>query len=76
MAMDYAHAIRHFFNESGMTQAELCRRGGFSRAYVSMLLSGKVVNPKWDRACQIADALGVTLQDFRDVMEDNNESGQ
>lgn len=76
MAMDYAHAIRHFFNESGMTQAELCRRGGFSRAYVSMLLSGKVVNPKWDRACQIADALGVTLQDFRDVMEDKTKDGQ
>jgi transcriptional regulator with XRE-family HTH domain len=76
MAMDYAHAIRHFFNESGMSQAELCRRGGFSRAYVSMLLSGKVNNPKWDRACQIADALGVTLEDFRNLMEDRGNVGQ
>lgn len=76
MAMDYAHAVRHFFDESGMTQAELVRRGGFSRAYVSMLLSGKVTNPKWDRACQIADALGVTIEDFRDLMEDREKPGQ
>lgn len=60
MGMDFAHAFRHLFKKSGMTQAELCRRGGFSRAYVSMLLSGKVDMPKFDRACEIADALGVT----------------
>lgn len=69
MGMDYAHAVRHLFKESGLTQAELCRRGNFSRAYVSMLLSGKVDNPKFDRACQIADALGVKLEDFRALME-------
>lgn len=48
MGMDYAHAVRYLFEKSGMSQAELCRRGGFSRAYVSMLLSGKVTNPNWD----------------------------
>lgn len=68
MGMDFAHAFRHLFKKSGMTQAELCRRGGFSRAYVSMLLSGKVDMPKFDRACEIADALGVTLEDFRTLM--------
>lgn len=77
MGMDFAHAVRHLFIKSGLTQAELCRRGGFSRAYVSMLLSGKVDTPKWDRACEIVDALGVTLQDLRDLMEgeDTAESG-
>ena len=70
MAMDFAHAVRQLFNESGLSQAELCRRGNFSRAYVSMLLSGEVGNPKFDRACQIADALGVTLEDFRKLMQD------
>ena len=76
MGMDFAHAVRHLFKESGMSQAELCRRGNFSRAYVSMLLSGKVDNPKWDRACQIADALGVTLQDIRELMDGKTEGGQ
>lgn len=75
MAMDFPHAVRHLFNESGMSQADLCRRGGFSRAYVSMLLSGKVDNPKFDRACQIADALGVTLEDFRALMDDSRAAG-
>ena len=78
MGMDFAHAIRHLFMESGMSQADLCRRGGFSRAYVSMLLSGNVGMPKFDRACQIADALGVTLQDIRNLMdgEYTTEDGQ
>lgn len=66
--MDFAHAVRRLFLESGMSQAEFCRRGNFSRAYVSMLLSGKVDNPKFDRACEIVDALGVTLEDLRDLM--------
>lgn len=78
MGMDFAHAVRYLFNESGMSQAEFCRRGNLSRAYVSMLLSGRVDNPKWDRACEIVDALGVTLQDLRDVMDGKNttENGQ
>ena len=75
MAMDFAHAVRILFNESGISQAELCRRSGLSRAYVSMMLSGDVGIPKFDRACQIVDALGVTLQDLRDLMEHDERAG-
>ena len=48
---------------------EIIHNDGDESEYVWMLLSGKVTNPKWDRACEIADALGVTLQDFRELME-------
>lgn len=58
-----------------MKQAEFCRRSGLSRAYVSMMLSGEVGIPKFDRACQIVDALGVTLQDLRDLMEHGEHAG-
>jgi gp16 family phage-associated protein len=70
MAMTYAQAVRRLFNESGVTQADFTRRTGFSTAYVSMLLSGKVKEPKFGKACVIADALGVTLEDFRRLMYD------
>jgi gp16 family phage-associated protein len=70
MAMTYAQAVRHLFNESGISQADFARRAGFSTAYVSMLLSGKVAEPKFGKACEIADALGVSLDDFRKLMYD------
>lgn len=51
------------------TQAEFCKASNLSSAYVSQLLKGKNGYPKFDRACVIADTLGVSLQDFRDYME-------
>lgn len=66
--MSFGQAFSKLFRESGMTQAEYARRSGFSTAYVSMLLSGEIKDPKFTRACEIADALGVTLQDFHDLM--------
>lgn len=68
--MEFGQAFRVLFNKSGMTQADFARRSGFSTAYVSMLLSGEIKDPKITRACEIADALGVSLQDFYDLMRD------
>ena len=68
MRMSYGQAVRYLFSRSGMSQADLARRGNFSTAYVSMLLNGKVENPKFDRACEVADALGVSIQDFYDLI--------
>jgi len=70
VGMTFGKAFRKLFAESGMTQADYARRSGFSTAYVSMLLSGEIKDPKFTRACEIADALGVTLQDFYDLMRD------
>ena len=68
--MSFGQAFRRLFEKSGMTQAEYARKSGFSTAYVSMLLSGEIKAPKFTRACEIADALGVSLQDFYDLMRD------
>lgn len=68
MRMSYGQAVRYLFSRSGMSQADLARRGNFSTAYVSMLLNGKVENPKFDRACEVADALGVSIQNFYDLI--------
>lgn len=70
MGMTFAQALRHLLKERGMKQADFARRGNFSTAYVSMLLSGKVVDPKFGKSCEIADALGVSLEDFRSLMKD------
>ncbi len=66
--MSFGQAFLHLLERSGMSQADFARKSGFSTAYVSMLLSGEIKDPKFTRACEIADALGVTLQDFHDLM--------
>lgn len=66
----YREAFEHFMQLSLFeTQAEFCKASNLSSAYVSQLLKGKNGMPKFDRACIIADTLGVSLQDFRDYME-------
>ena len=57
--------------ESGVEQAELARRIGKSRSYVSQLMSGKVKEPTLSVAYAIADALGVSVQTFIDLMHEN-----
>ena len=68
--MEYRKALAIILREKGMSQADLARRIGKSRSYVSQLMSGKVKEPALSVAFDIADALGVTLQDFRTLMEE------
>lgn len=67
--MDFGEAFVILFKRSGMSQADFARKGGFSTAYVAQLANAKVRNPTFKRACEIADALGVTTNDFRILME-------
>ena len=68
--MTYGEALRHLMRECGVEQAELARRIGRSRSYVSQLMSGKVKEPTLSAAYAIADALGVKVQTFLDLMHD------
>lgn len=71
--MTYGEALRHLMRECGIEQVELARRIGRSRSYVSQLMSGKVKEPTLSAAYAIADALGVEVQTFLDLMHDDEE---
>lgn len=66
--MTYGQALRAILKEHHVTQAELARAIGSSNSYVSQLMVGKVKEPSISIASKIADALGVTVQDFLDLM--------
>ena len=66
--MTYGAALRRLLKERDMSMAELSRRSGVSRQYLSMLSSGKFSEPSLTKAYQIADGLGVTVQTFLDLM--------
>lgn len=66
--MTYGEALRHLIRTRGVSQAAIARAIGKSRSYVSQLASGKIEEPTLSMSYAIADALGVTVQDFLDLM--------
>jgi transcriptional regulator with XRE-family HTH domain len=70
----YTETMQHFFKLSGLTQADLARRCHMPAAQVSMYLTGRRRIPRFDYACTIAEALGVTIQDFSDYMYEGEPS--
>lgn len=73
--MTYGEALRKLLRERDMNQAELARAIGKSNSYVSQLLSGKVKEPSVSVAFDIADALGVRVQDFLNLIHSKEKDG-
>lgn len=69
--MEYGKALRHILRETGVSQAELARRMGTSTAYVSQLCIGKIKEPSLSKAYEIADALGVPVDRFVELMRES-----
>lgn len=68
--MTYNEALRFLMKKHGVRQVELARAIGRSRSYVSQLMSGEVKEPSLSTAYAIADAIGVPLQAFVDLMHE------
>ena len=66
--MEYGKALRNILRELDVSQAELARRMETSTAYVSQLCSGKIKEPSLSKAYEIADALGVSVDRFVELM--------
>lgn len=71
--MNFGEAFIILFERSGMSQADFARKGNFSTAYVAQLANGKVKNPTFTRACEIADALGVSIDEFYHLMHEQHQ---
>ena len=70
--MEYGKALRRILREVDVKQAELARRIDTSTAYVSQLCSGKIKEPTLSRAFEIADALGVSVDRFVQLMREED----
>jgi len=58
--------LRVGLNAAGMSQRSLARKMGWAETYVSRLARGQAT-PSWRTACAIAEAIGVSLDLFREV---------
>ena len=62
--MTFAQALKRAMKDRGIKQVDICRATGLSDAYVSMLVNGRVEDPKWSTAEQVIHALGMSLDEF------------
>lgn len=68
--MTYGAVLDYFIRKTGISRAELARRVGIGRSQVTELINGKTREPTLTRAKQMADALGVTLEEMLNMMFD------
>lgn len=59
--MNAGPAIKAIADEKGMRAVDICNATGISDSYISMLLSGKIADPKLDRIYVISRALDVSI---------------
>lgn len=57
--------LRAIRERRGMSQYELASRSGVHRVTIARIELGDHL-PAWDILCTLADALGVSVSDFRD----------
>lgn len=62
--MTFAEALKKAMDQRGIKQAHIVKATGFSDAYVSMLVNGKVADPKFTTAEKVIHALGMSLDEF------------
>lgn len=69
--MTFGEVVALYLKELGMSQSELARRMDTGRQTVnSIVINDNRRAPRLDTAMQIADALGVPLQEMIDRMKD------
>lgn len=66
--MRYGLVLKHYIDEAGISNAELARRVGIGRSQITDWIKGATKEPGLTRGKQIADALGVDLNEMLDMM--------
>lgn len=70
--MRYGNALYMVMAARKVAPVDLARRIGRTRSYVSQLLNGGIKEPKLTIGFEIADALDVPIDLFRELMNDSD----
>lgn len=64
-ATTFARRLRELRQAAGLSLAQLGERVGLARAYLWQLETSRVRAPGWETVVRLADALGVSVEEFR-----------
>ena len=71
--MAYGEVLDYFIQRSGLSRADVARKANIGRSQITDLCSGRTKEPTLLKAKAIANALGVTLQEMIDMMEQEEQ---
>lgn len=66
--MTFGQVVEQYLQELGISQSELARRVGTGRQTINSIIRNDGLRPTLSTAIDIADALGVPLQEMVDRM--------
>lgn len=70
------YTLRRLIAEGATSQAEMCDALGWASSSLSCLANGKVAMPTFDRAAEMADYFGITLDELWErILSDSATQG-
>lgn len=71
------NTIDKFLKRKKMNQEQLANLMGVRSSSLSDLKHGRIINPSFELMCKIVDSLGITLDEFRNELNQNkSKSGE
>jgi transcriptional regulator with XRE-family HTH domain len=67
--MTFSSQLRALRLKAKLTQEQLARKADVTGATVAKLETDDEQDPKWTTVCKLADALGISVQEFREPQE-------
>lgn len=61
--------IDKFLKQKKMNQEQLANLMGVRSSSLSDLKHGRIINPSFELVCKIVDGLGITLDEFRNELD-------
>ncbi len=69
--MQFGEVVACYLEEQGLTQSDLARRMNTGRSTINSMIIGKRRGPRLDTAVEVAEALGVPLQEMVERMKED-----
>ena len=63
--------LNEYFEEHKIRNSDICSKSGIAESTLSQFLTGKRKSLHFANACKLADALGITLDKFRELTDEN-----
>ena len=66
--------IKDYFEEHKIKNREICAKAGIAESTLSQFLNRKRKTLNFENVCKLSDALGITVDEFRKMTEENIRS--
>lgn len=65
--------LKKYLENKNLTNYQVCKKAEVGQSTLSQFINGKRKNVSFDTACKISDALGIKLDEFRELSKERGE---